>query len=283
MVLWASVSKISETGQNLKILALGTSCVDVYPQKGIVTPGGEALNIAAQLSLRTDVQIYLMGLIGRDTYADAVVESIKDLKLDTSHLYQVDGKTAHHVIQIDKQGDRFFESGSWHGGVSADFSFNNNDRALLSEMEAVITTLWEPNLNELLKLKTDNDYLVAVDFNDQRDFAQWEKLIGKIDIFFVSAEQSMKTDFLHRSKTSESIFLLTFGEHGSVAYDDGHVFECPAVTVEHVVDTTGCGDCYLGHFVAEYIKTRDIPLSMKRATQEAAKVTGYVGGFPTNR
>jgi sugar/nucleoside kinase (ribokinase family) len=49
-----------------------------------------------------------------------------------------------------------------------------------------------------------------------------------------------------------------------------------------VIDTTGCGDCYQGHFVAEYLKTNDIKLSMHRATLEAAKVTAHIGGFKIN-
>jgi hypothetical protein len=41
----------------MKILALGTSCVDVYPQKGVGAPGGEPLNISAHLSFRGDVEL----------------------------------------------------------------------------------------------------------------------------------------------------------------------------------------------------------------------------------
>ena len=41
----------------MKVLAVGTCCVDVYPQKNLVTPGGEALNIAVQLSSRGDVEV----------------------------------------------------------------------------------------------------------------------------------------------------------------------------------------------------------------------------------
>ena len=101
-----------------------------------------------------------------------------------------------------------------------------------------------------------------------------------IDVFFSSASDSMKAIFEERSKSSETIFVLTFGEHGSVAFHQGRTFQCPAVKVANVVDTTGCGDCYQGHFVAEYLKTGDIQHSMDRAAQEASKVTAYVGGFP---
>jgi fructoselysine 6-kinase len=266
----------------MKILAMGTCCVDVYPQKGVVTPGGEALNIAAQLSSRNDVVVYLMAMIGDDDFGNKILETIQKFNIQTKHLYQVDGETANHVIQISKDGDRYFESGSWHDGVSANLSMNEDDIALLSEVSAVMVTLWEPNLKDLLKLKNNKDYIVAVDFNDQRDFTNWADLFDDFDIFFSSAEESMKKVFLEKSKTSNTVFVLTFGENGSVAYHKGQIFECDAIKVVNVIDTTGCGDCYQGHFVAEYLKTNDIKLSMHRATLEAAKVTAHIGGFKIN-
>jgi fructoselysine 6-kinase len=265
----------------MKILALGTSCVDVYPQKEIMTPGGEALNIAAQLSDRDDVQVFLMGFIGKDIYAEHILRSVGSFAINAEHLYQVEGQTAHHVIHIDKQGDRYFENGAWHGGVSTQLILNDKDLALLSQVDAVITTLWEPNLPELLAVKDEKNYIVAVDFNQQRDFTPWEEQLGCIDIFFSSAEASMKTAFHQRSKTTDTIYVLTFGEQGSTAYYHGQVFECAAIKVDEVVDTTGCGDCYQGHFVAQYIKTGDINVAMQRATLEASKVTAYVGGLPS--
>jgi fructoselysine 6-kinase len=265
----------------MKILALGTSCVDVYPQKEIITPGGEALNVAAQLSNRTDVQVFLMGMIGNDIYADHILRGISRFAINTEYLYQVEGQSAHHVIHIDKQGDRYFENGAWHGGVSMQLSFNDKDLALLQKVDAVITTLWEPNLSKLLEEKTDNNYIVAVDFNQQRDFTPWEEHFARIDIFFSSAEESMKATFHQRSKSTDTIYVLTFGEYGSTAYHHGEVFQCDAIKVEQVIDTTGCGDCYQGHFVAEYLKTGDLKAAMQRGAIEASKVTGYVGGLPS--
>jgi fructoselysine 6-kinase len=263
----------------MKILALGTSCVDVYPQKEVVVPGGEALNISAHLSFRGDVEVFLMGLIGTDVYASSILNCINKLDINSKHVYQVKGDTANHVIQIDKQGDRFFENGSWNGGVSADLVLGDMDTDLILSMDAVMTTLWEPNLSQLLVLKHPDKFIIAVDFNQQRDFSMWEAQIDKLDIFFSSADKSMRGIFHARSKQSKTIFVLTFGEHGSVAFYKGEVFECQAIKIEDVVDTTGCGDCYQAHFVAEYLKTGNIQASMKQATIAASIVTGYVGGF----
>jgi fructoselysine 6-kinase len=254
--------------------------VDVYPEKDVITPGGEALNIAAQLSRREDLEVYLMAMIGRDAYARKILESIDRLEINTQHVYQVEGETANHVIKIDREGDRYFEQGAWNGGVSGNLAFSAEDRALISRVDGILVTLWEPNLRELVKLKKQQGgFLLAVDFNDRRDFRDWEDVIGDLDVFFSSAEESMKADFLARSRATSCIFVLTFGADGSVAYHEGREFACPAVPVDEVIDTTGCGDCYQGHFVAEYLKTRDIMASMQRAAHEAAQVTAYVGGF----
>ena len=262
----------------MKILAIGTCCVDVYPEKGVVRPGGEALNISVQLSLRADVQVSLMGLIGNDDYAAVILESIQGYDIDTGNLMQVDGDTAHHVIQIDRDGERYFEAGAWHGGVSGDLRLDSEQEEQLDDMDAVMMTLWEPNLRKLLELKERYGYLAAVDFNDQRDLGQWDDIIDAVDIFFLSASEAMKETFYEWSKRSNTLFVLTFGENGSAAYHRGERYECEAEKIDAVLDTTGCGDCYQGHFVCEYIKTGDILSAMKKATAEAAKVTGHVGG-----
>lgn len=263
----------------MKILALGTCCVDVYPQKEVITPGGEALNIAAQLSLRDDVEVYLMGVVGNDDYANIIYQSISDLDINTAHLYQHEGKTAHHIIKIADDGDRYFESGSWHGGVSRNLTFNDADLALLDEVDIVIVTLWDPNLRQLVKLKTEKRFYLAVDFNDQRDFSNWEDIIDELDLFYSSAEESLKAVFLNRSLTTDTLFVLTFGKEGSYVYQRGNKFFCEADVVDDVIDTTGCGDCYQGHFAVEYFANGDIQQAMKIASEKASLVTSYVGGF----
>ena len=180
---------VKEAKELPKILAMGTCCVDIYPQKSAITPGGEALNIAVQLSDRDDVDIWLMGVIGNDQYGEVILESIKHRDINRDYLYEMNGETAHHVIQIDETGDRFFEEGAWHGGVSEELTLGEREIELLSEVDAVLTTLWQPNLEQLVELKGDGRFLLAVDFNDHRDFASWEHLVDGIDIFFSSGYQ----------------------------------------------------------------------------------------------
>jgi hypothetical protein len=48
---------------------------------------------------------------------------------------------------------QIFENGSWNGGVSVDIASNDIDTDLTLNMDAVMTTLWEPNLSKVLVLK----------------------------------------------------------------------------------------------------------------------------------
>ena len=220
-----------------------------------------------------------MGLIGNDDYGKVILDSIRGREINGDHLYQVEGETAHHVIHIDETGDRYFKEGAWHGGVVDSLTLSDSDIELLHNMDVVITTLWQPTLKQLVELKEECGYLLAVDFNDQREFGSWESLIDGIDVFFSSATDTMKPEFQRRSEVGDTIFVLTFGEHGSTAFQNGSSVHCPAVKVDKVVDTTGCGDCYQGNFVVEYALSGNIVRAMDRGAREAAKVTQHVGGF----
>ena len=262
-----------------KLLAMGTCCVDVYPQKEVVTPGGEALNIAAQLAGREDVTVSLMAMLGNDPYGQIIRDSIANLPINTDHLSTMEGETAHHIIHISEDGDRYFKSGAWHGGVCTELVLDQRHEQLLDETDIVLTTLWQPNLQKLCDLKQHFGYLLAVDFNEQRDLTDWEDLIPVIDVFFISAEQSMEAEFLARSQRSDTLFVLTYGADGSTAFHEGKTYRCKAEAVANVIDTTGCGDCFQGHFITTYFQTGDIQTAMQRGSQEAAWVTQHVGGF----
>ena len=263
----------------MNVLTLGTCCVDVYPEKAMITPGGEALNIAAQLSHREDVNVYIMGMIGIDEYADFLNSSISCLAINKDYLYQTEGKTANQIIKITADGDRYFEEGSWDSGVSALFKVSSDDEVLLDTIDIVYTTLWEPNLPELVRLKKEKGFKLAVDFDIQRDFSQWSDIIDELDIFHISGDENLGRELLSKSESSDTMFVMTLAEQGSRVYYKGEMYSCDAFAVEQVEDTTGCGDCYLGNFGVEFLKTGNIHQSMEIASREASNVTAHVGGF----
>jgi fructoselysine 6-kinase len=259
-----------------RLLALGTCCVDVYPDKNELRPGGEALNIASQLSGRADATVFLRSHLGEDDYAAFLLDAIKRLDIE-QRITTEPGESAHHVIKNAADGDRYFEEGAWHGGVGGNLALRPEDLDLIANVDAIFATLWEPNLRAIAE-RDARSGLLAVDFNEQRDLSAWEDVLTSIDIACFSADQRQVPELRERARRSDTLYLLTFGGEGSLVFHQNDAFECPAIQQDRVIDTTGCGDCYQAHFVAELLQGSDIPQAMRIATARASEVTQYLGG-----
>ena len=81
------------------------------------------------------------------------------------------------------------------------------------------------------------------------------------------------------SEKYNTLFVLTLGVDGSIAYKSGKEFTYEAVKVEKVIDTTGCGDSYQGAFITDYIINGDILSSMKAGSKSAAVTLSHIGAF----
>jgi sugar/nucleoside kinase (ribokinase family) len=80
-----------------------------------------------------------------------------------------------------------------------------------------------------------------------------------------------------------SLILVTQGEKGSFCYDcQAHrVYECKAEPAS-VVSTVGAGDSFGATFLAWYLKTQDIMLSMNLASKVSAFVVSYQEAIPAD-
>ena len=70
------------------------------------------------------------------------------------------------------------------------------------------------------------------------------------------------------------------GSGGSVAFEGAHRFDCAAVPVDAVADTTGAGDAYAAGFLSRYCRGEGVQASMQRGAEVASSVVGRVGSFP---
>ena len=59
----------------IKLTALPCICADVFYGTDIIRPGGEALNFAAHASHFKNVDVMLLGIVGKDKYAEVIMDS----------------------------------------------------------------------------------------------------------------------------------------------------------------------------------------------------------------
>ena len=77
------------------------------------------------------------------------------------------------------------------------------------------------------------------------------------------------------------IVIVTLGEKGLVAIQDGQVIKQVAEKVSRVVDTTGAGDCFCGSLVAFLCKGHSLRESLALAQQAAAYSVQHKGASPS--
>ncbi|MCL2485265.1 MAG: PfkB family carbohydrate kinase [Endomicrobia bacterium] len=264
----------------MKILALACFCVDVFPESGKILPGGNALNLAVNCK-ENGADVFVMGNIGKDNYGEILKQSIDKYKINRERIYETNGQTANHIINIDEHGDRYFGPNAWTSGVWGKFKISENDKEFIKTFDAIATTLYEPDFKNIIE--ASKDACLAVDFHDNKIKPEYEQYFKHIDLFFVSGKQQDSPEFRKTlkawSEQYKTIFTATLGEYGSISYKDGKKFVCPAVKVEKVIDTTGCGDSYQAGFIMQYLKNKNIEQAMQAGSEFASKTLSYIGGF----
>lgn len=264
---------------NKKILALSCTCVDIYPEKQKENAGGNALNLAANCAKADNTDVYIMGNVGNDRYGKIIMEIAKKHHVNYEHLHIIEGKSATHIINISRDGERYFTESSWDGGVYENYRVDIEDAVFMQSMDAVATTIYDPDFNGILDMRRKSNFLLAVDFHDEKLNNAWERYFDVIDLFFWSAEKSQLYILCEWSKKFDTTFIATLGKDGSVAYKNGIEFVREAEKVQQIVDTTGCGDSYQGAFIAEYVTNFDIGRAMKKGSEAAALTLSHVGAL----
>ena len=261
----------------MKITALTSFCVDVFPELDKVYVGGNSLNFATQCKILGFDDIHVIGAVGDDAYGQRIKDHLARLQIDRSGIQTMQVPTASNKIFIDDKGDRYFKPDSWHGGAFDAFRLSEHDWDAVADSRIVAMPAGDPNLAELLKRRHD-DQLVVIDFLDYLGIDVIKQYIDNIDITFLSGKEEMLDELQELSLQKGKLIVPTLGENGSIAFVNGEVVRQDAIKVDKIVDTTGCGDAFQAAFSIEWIRTNNIEKALKAGSVAASKVLRFIGG-----
>ena len=264
----------------IKLTALPCICADVFYDTEIIRPGGEALNFAVHASHFKDICVTLLGVVGKDKYAEAIMDSIAKFDIDKNHI-RIDERyhTANNMTYLTESGDRYYKDDSWNGKILDDIILNDDEIRILSESDVVFVHFWASCFSQVVELKKTSGFKLAVDFDVYRDFADLERLAPYMDFFMISGSEELLPKFRELSCKYDCLFNISLAERGSVTYFKGQEFRVQAVKVDTVIDTTGCGDSYHAGFVCSYMLENDIEKAMRVGSEIAAETLKHYGGF----
>lgn len=261
----------------MKITALTSLCVDIFPEQDKLYVGGNSLNFATQCKHSGIEDVSVIGAVGNDNYGKLIKNHLKKLNINHEKVSTVDDSTASNKIFIDDKGDRYFKKDSWNGGAFDTFRLSETDWNALKNSTIVAMPAGDPNLKQLLKRRHKNQ-LVLVDFLDYLGIDVIKEYINDIDIVFLSGKEEMLNDLQELSAQKGKLIVATLGAKGSIAFINNKRYFQEAIPVDNIVDTTGCGDAFQAAFCIKWVNTKDIEQSLKSGAIAASKVLGFIGG-----
>lgn len=264
----------------IKLIALPCMCVDVFVETNELRPGGEALNFSAHASTFDFVDVYLMGAVGIDKYADCIMKSIADRRINTDYVRREKNMaTANNKIYLTKTGDRYYKENSWTGDIVDKFVLSPYEISMLADADVVFVHFFAGCFRQVFEAKKKYGFRLAVDFDTYRDFDDMEQYASCIDYFMISGEEELLPYFESFSRKYGGLFNMSLAEKGSVTYQKGQSYRVQACKVERIVDTTGCGDSYHAGFVCSHMWDGDIVNAMKKGSEIASITLSHYGGF----
>lgn len=267
----------------MKIASVGDISIDHYTNIDVKKPGGIAFNFAVHVTHEKE-HASLVTVIGSDIGGKKLKKLLKKCKFNISYLSHLHGKTAKQKIIIESNGEKTFVG--YNAGVLKHWKLNEKTLDFIATYDAIFVPLsdgMEHVFHNIASLKTKA--VKVTDFSKDYEFADFDKknnIITKyakyFDINFIGGSENQISLITQLSKQHpEKIFVLTLGQKGSIGFSNGKSFIQSAKKVEKIVDTTGCGDAFQATFLTTYLKTKNISLALKHATNEATKVLQHIG------
>ncbi|MFD8880627.1 ribokinase [Corynebacterium xerosis] len=268
-----------------------------------VLPGGKSANQAATVG-RLGVAAAFLGAVGADPNGALLRGSLVDAGVDVSHLAEAAEATGTAMILVDDEAENCIViSAGANGTVDAGFVRDRGDAIGDAGVLGLCLEVADDAVVEAARIARDAGVTVVFNLSPVREVPA--DLLELVDVLIVNehelavlvgsaaveegagsgdwSDAATALAAKHDIRTA----VVTLGGAGSVVVETGAVATGDAGTGEHsvtatlveplpvdVVDTTGCGDSYMGSLMAGLASG----LGVRDAARVAAAVSAYAAG-----
>jgi len=262
----------------MKMAAFKVAALDRFPGWRACYPGGNAMNQSVHFK-QLGWEASFVGALGTDRAGDLLGEAFEAYGVDGRRAHRLEGRTAGNTLLVDDAGERFEAEGAWQGGVYETYRLSEGDWAHLSSVDLWVSHGNHGDFLESIERKSPHQ-LFAVDFLHLLDPALLVQSLKAVDIAYFGGTPDMEEPLSCFARDHGALIVLTLGAGGSVAFHGDEVFRQPALPLDEVVDTTGCGDAFQAGFTDSYSRHRDIPRALLAGARFGQTAAARPGALP---
>jgi fructoselysine 6-kinase len=259
-----------------RIVSIGDCLVDCYPQRDVMYPGGNALNVAVGIA-RSGATSAFVGAIGDDEAGRAVQAALQAEDVATDRLRVVNGPTSHALVELH-DGERVFVG---HDLGVSELTLEDADLAYLLEFDLIHTgdcSLLEDELPRLAALAP-----VSFDFSDRPE-DYWAPLLPHVQVAAFSAghlDAAAAESLLRAAADAGPRYVLaTRGAAGATLLADDRLHHAPPADARGpVVDTLGAGDAFIARVLVGLVAGEGPDALLHAAAEQAAATVSEFGAF----
>jgi ribokinase len=292
-VSWPVVTVVGSANQDMvaRVGRLPGAGQTVLGHDLVVVPGGKGLNQAVAAA-RAAARTAFVGMIGDDGAGVHLRGVLNDEGIDIRGLAKVGALTGRALISVADDGSNHIvvvPGANWV--VTADYIDRHrerirNARVVLCQLEipleAVERTLSIARAGEARTLLNaappqllEGDLLGLVDVLVVNEHEAGVLISGTVETV-KHAEAAAKA---LRERGCGAV-IVTLGAHGAVLVTDETCVHQPAFEVV-AVDTTGCGDAFIGALAARLADGDDLPTALRWSTAAGAVAATTLGAVPS--
>lgn len=263
----------------------------IVVEKYEIEMGGNANNTAIGLA-RLGIRTALIAEIGKDEFAQKIIENLKSENIDSSFIIETPTEKTSFSVGISYKGERtlFVE----HVERTHNFKFPETKPRLVYLTS--LGRIWEKAYIDAFEFSQKENTLLA--FNPggmqlaERGNIVWS-ILEKTDFLFVNKEEAEEILYGKEIKVSsdKSIKKLLYGlrglgpknviitdsNNGSYLQDEQNNLSHLGIMEVQVVEKTGAGDSFNAGFLAGILNGLRLPQAMVWGTLNAASVVQEVG------
>ncbi len=268
----------------------------IYSEK--MLPGGSSANVMVAAA-NYGVETYQVGKVADDEMGRRFVQSLIDDNVGTDYMYEKKGGvTMHTYIVTAPEGKHTIFAN--FGTCMLDFKKEELPKDIMDAVDIVYSDLFSPDVSGYLASEgAKQGKTVIYNMQSVPSFlevcgtprsviedtlnscsllvggtAAYLELVGEKNESNIEAVVKSVADKYGMSDGA----ICTLGSQGAIWYDGSELHRAAAFRVEDVVDTTGCGDTFLGSLIYAYYEKEMSREDAMRFANAAAAIKCTIAG-----